>query len=70
MAKERKPTSLCFKTESCANLSKIIECLLSELMNIGGSSVGLSKLAKLGSEKWRLDPEGSQFLILVAYLTT
>tara|TARA_Y100001968_G_C18936884_1_gene516916 strand:- start:182 stop:394 length:213 start_codon:yes stop_codon:yes gene_type:complete len=70
MLMERKPISLCFKTESCANPSKIIECWISELMNIGGNSVVLSKLAKLGSEQWKLDPEGSQFSILVPYLTT
>tara|TARA_Y100001968_G_C18877536_1_gene490114 strand:- start:206 stop:457 length:252 start_codon:yes stop_codon:yes gene_type:complete len=49
---------------------KIIECWTSKLMKIGISSVGLSKLAKLGSEQWILDPEGNQFLILVSHLTT
>ena len=63
-------TSLCFQREPCEDPSKIIECWTSEILKIGGSSMGIPKLAKFGSEQWMLDPEGNQFLILVPYLST
>ena len=40
-----------------------------EILKRGGSSMGISKLAKFGCEQWMLDPEGNQFLILVPYLS-
>ena len=61
-------TSLCFQREPCEDPSKIIECWTSEILKIGGSAIGRSKLANFGSEQWMLDPEGNQFLILVPYL--
>ena len=61
-------TSLCFQRESCEDPSKIIESWTSEILKIGGSAIGISKLANFGSEQWMLDPEGNQFLILVPYL--
>ena len=68
--KEENSTSLCYQPEPCSNPSKIIEFGTSELMNIGGGSVGLSKLAKIESEQWMIELEGNKFLILVPYLTT
>ena len=61
-------TSLCFQREPCEDPSKIIECWTSEILKIGGSVMGMPKLANFGSEQWILDPEGNQFLILVPYL--
>jgi hypothetical protein len=61
-------TSLCFQREPCEDPSKIIESWTSEILKIGGSAMGISKLAKFGCEQWMLDPEGNQFLILVPYL--
>ena len=61
-------TSLCFQREPCADPSKILEDWTSEILKIGGSVMGISKLAKFGCEQWMLDPEGNQFLILVPYL--
>ena len=61
-------TSLCFQREPCEDPSKIIKCWTSEILKIGGSVMGLPKLANFGSEQWILDPEGNQFLILVPYL--
>ena len=61
-------TSLCFQREPCANPSKILQGWTSEILKIGGSAMGISKLASFGSEQWMLDPEGNQFLILVPYL--
>ena len=61
-------TSLCFQREPCEDPSKIIESWTSEMFKIGGSAMGISKLAKFGCEQWMLDPEGNQFLILVPYL--
>ena len=62
-------TSLCFQREPSANPSKILEGWTSEILKIGGSSMGISKQAKFGSEQWMLDPEGNQFLILVPFLS-
>ena len=62
-------TSLCFQGEPSKDPAKIIESWTSEILKIGGSVMGLSKLAKFGSEQWMLDPEGNQFLILVPYLS-
>ena len=61
-------TSLCFQREPCANPSKILQGWTSEILKIGGSAMGIPKLASFGSEQWMLDPEGNQFLILVPYL--
>ena len=61
-------TSLCFEHEPCAEPSIILEGWTSEILKIGGSVMGLQKLANFGSEQWMLDPEGNQFLILVPYL--
>ena len=61
-------TSLCFQREPCADSTKILESWTSEILKIGGSAMGIPKLANFGSEQWMLDPEGNQFLILVPYL--
>ena len=62
-------TSLCFQREPCEEPSKIIESWTSEITKLGGSAIGIPKLANFGSEQWILDPEGNQFLILVPYLS-
>ena len=62
-------TSLCFQHEPCEDPSKIIEIWTSEILKIGGTVKGGSKLAKFGSEQWMFDPEGNKFLILVPYLS-
>ena len=62
-------TSLFFQREPCEDPSKIIECWTSEILKIGGSAIGIPKLANFGSEQWMLYPEGNQFLILVPYLS-
>ena len=62
-------TSLCFQREPCANPSIILQGWTSEILKIGGSAMGIPKLANFGSEQWMLDPEGNQFLILVPCLT-
>jgi len=61
-------TSLCFQREPCKEPSKLIKSWTSEILKIGGSAMGITKLANFGSEQWILDPEGNQFLILVPYL--
>ena len=61
-------TSLCFQGEPSEDPSKIIEEWTSVILKIGGSAIGIPKLANFGSEQWMLDPEGNQFLILVPYL--
>ena len=61
-------TSICFQREPCEDPLKIIDSWTSEILKIGGSSMGDPKLANFGSEQWMLDPEGNQFLILVPYL--
>ena len=68
---ERKgnSTSLCFQGEPSEDPAKIIERWTSEILQLGGSVLGISKLAKFGSEQWMLDPEGNKFLILVPYLS-
>jgi len=38
-------------------------------LKIGGSAMGIPKLANFGCEQWMLDTEGNQFLILVPYLS-
>ena len=67
---ERKSnsTSLCFQYAPSKEPSKIIEKWKSELFKLGGSAVGITKLADFGAEQWMLDPEGNQFLILVPCL--
>ena len=62
-------TSLCFQREPCEDPSSIIETWTSEILKIGGSAIGIPKLANFGSEQWMLDPEGNQFLILVPCLS-
>ena len=62
-------TSLCFQGEPSADPSKMIESWTSEILKIGGSTMGKQKLANFGSEQWILDPEGNKFLILVPYLS-
>ena len=62
-------TSLCFQREPYANPSKILQGWTSEILKIGGSAMGIPKLANFGSEQWMLDPEGNQFLILVPFLS-
>ena len=62
-------TSLCFQGESSENPSKVIESWTSEILKLGGRVMGVSKLAKFGSEQWMLDPEGNKFLILVPFLS-
>jgi len=68
---ERKgnSTSLCFQGEPSEDPVKIIERWTYEILKIGGSVMGTSKLAQFGSEQWMIDPEGNQFLILVPYLS-
>ncbi len=63
-------TSLCFQREPSIDPYKMIGRWTSEILKIGGSSMGKQKLANFGSEQWMLDPEGNQFLILVPYLST
>ena len=62
-------TSLCFQREPSEDPAMIIERWTSEILKIGGSAMGISKLANFGSEQWMLDPEGNQFLILVPFLS-
>ena len=62
-------TSLCFQGEPSEDPSKMIETWISEILKIGGSVMGISKLANFGAEQWILDPEGNKFLILVPYLS-
>ena len=62
-------TSLCFQGEPSEDPATIIERWTSEILKIGGSAMGKTKLANFGSEQWMLDPEGNQFLILVPYLS-
>ena len=47
----------------------MIEKWISEILKIGGSVMGITKLANFGAEQWILDPEGNKFLILVPYLS-
>ena len=61
-------TALCFQREPCSDPSKVLEGWTSEIVKIGGITMGIPKLADFGSEQWMLDPEGNQFLILVPYL--
>jgi len=61
-------TSLCFQGEPSEDPVTIIERWTAEILKIGGTSMGIKKLASFGSEQWMLDPEGNQFLILVPYL--
>ena len=63
-------TSLCFQGEPSEDPLKMIETWISEILKIGGSVMGITKLANFGSVLWMLDPEGNQFLILVPYLLT
>jgi hypothetical protein len=62
-------TSLCFQGEPSKDPVTIIEKWTAEILKIGGTSMGIKKLANFGSEQWMLDPEGNQFLILVPYLS-
>ena len=67
--RKENTTSLCFQGEPSEEPAKIIDRWISEILKIGGSSIGKSKLAMFGSEQWMLDPEGNQFLILVPYVS-
>ena len=67
--REGNSTSLCFQGEPSEDPTKMIERWTAEILKIGGSSMGKTKLANFGSEQWMLDPEGNQFLILVPYLS-
>ena len=60
-------TSLCFQAEPSKYPSKVIKKWRSELLKLGASIKGETKLADFGSEQWMIDPEGNQFLILVPY---
>ena len=62
-------TSLCFQGEPSEDPVTIIERWTAEILKIGGTSMGIKKLASFGFEQWMLDPEGNQFLILVPYLS-
>ena len=62
-------TALCFQGEPSEDPSEFLEKWISEILEIGGRTMGLSQLAEFGSEQWMLDPEGNQFLILVPYLS-
>ncbi len=62
-------TSLCFQGEPSEYPETIIARWTSEILKMGGSAMGIPKLANFGSEQWMLDPEGNQFLILVPYLS-
>ena len=62
-------TSLCFQGEPSEDPSKMIERWIPEILKIGGSVLGIPKLANFGAEQWILDPEGNKFLILVPYLS-
>ena len=66
---ERKgnSTSLCFQREPSEEPSKIVKSWTDEISRLGGSAIGIAKLANFGSEQWMLDPEGNQFLILVPF---
>ena len=68
--KEGNSMSLCFQCEPSEDPTKIIKLWTSEILEIGGSVKGESKLAKFGSEQWMFDPEGNQFLILVPYISS
>ena len=67
---ERKgnSTSLCFQREPCEEPLEIIKRWTSEILEIGGSAMGIPKSANFGSEQWMFDPEGNKFLIWVPYL--
>ena len=67
--REVNTTSLCFQGEPSHDPTKIIKSWISEILKIGGSVKGSSKLEEFGSEQWMLDPEGNQFLILVPYFS-
>ncbi len=60
-------TSLCFQGEPSKDPLMFLERWISEILEIGGRTMGPPKLAGFGSEQWMLDPEGNQFLILVPY---
>jgi len=61
-------TSLCFQCAPSNEPLKIIEKWKSELLKLGGSAVGITKMEDFGAEQWMFDPEGNRFLILVPYL--
>ncbi len=62
-------TSLCFQGEPSEDPAKIITSWTTEILKIGGSVIGTSKLEQFGSEQWMIDPEGNHFLILVPYIS-
>ena len=66
--REGNSTSLCFQCEPSKYPEEIINRWTTEILKMGGTVMGTSKLEKFGSEQWMLDPEGNQFLILVPYL--
>ncbi len=67
--REGNSTSLCFQSEPSKDPAKIIERWKAEILELGGSVLGISNLAKFGSEQWMVDPEGNKFLILVPSLS-
>ena len=67
MAKERKFKLIVFST--CEDPYKITESWKYQILKLGGSAMGIPKMGNFGIEKWMLDPEGNQLLILVHSLT-
>ena len=67
--KRGNANALCFQREPSYDPFKTIEIWKSELLKLGASVKGITKLAGFGSEQWMIDPEGNQFLILVPYLS-
>ena len=61
-------TSLCFQCEPSENSENKLKRWTAEIIKMGGSVMGISKLERFGSEQWMLDPEGNKFLILAPYL--
>ena len=66
--REGNSTALCFQGEPCEDPSKNIERWKSEILELGGFSVGVARMEKFGSEQWMHDPEGNRFLIWVPNL--
>ena len=62
-------TSLCFQRKPSKDQAKTIERWISEILQLGGKVMGISKMAKFGSEQWMLDPEGNKFLIWAPFLS-
>ena len=66
--KKGNSASLCFQGEPSEDPSSNIEKWKSEILEIGGFSLGSAKMAKFGSEQWMHDPEGNRFLIWVPHI--